>query len=98
MSILIVALISLVQGDLKCALLCGLVILSSIVATHGVVLDEEEEKVLLKLIKEFTTNPMHCRYDFVVQPGLADAKLLPKVFIWCPMQHYGTMVCCTSAQ
>ena len=80
--------------DLKLVLLFGLLILSSIVATHGIVLGEEEEKLLLKIIEEFNTNPTHSRYDFVVQPGLADAKLLPKVFIWCPMQHFGVVVYC----
>ena len=90
--ILIVALCSLVQVDLKRALLFGLLILTSIVATRGIVLGKEEEELLLKLIEEFSTTQK--RYDFIVQSDLADAKLLPKVFIWCPMQHYGTVVYC----
>ena len=51
-----------------------------------------------KLIVEFKTDPQSRRYDNVISPsrfgdGYQDF-LLPKVFIWCPMHHYGLDILC----
>ena len=51
-----------------------------------------------KLIMEFKTDPQSRRYDNVISPshfgdGYQDF-LLPKVFIWCPMHHYGLDIPC----
>ena len=51
-----------------------------------------------KLIVEFKTDPRSRRYDNVISPprfgdGYQDF-LLPKVFIWCPMHHYGLDILC----
>lgn len=47
-----------------------------------------------KLIVEFKTDPQSRRYDiFRFGDGYQDF-LLPKVFIWCPMYHYGLDILC----
>lgn len=51
-----------------------------------------------KLIAEFKTDPRSRGYDNVIIPprfgdGVNDF-LLPKVSIWCPMQHYGLDILC----
>ena len=51
-----------------------------------------------KLIVEFKNDPRSRRYDNVISPprfgdGYQDF-LLPKVFIWCPMHHYGLDILC----
>ena len=51
-----------------------------------------------ELIVEFKTDPQSRRYDNVISPsrfgdGYQDF-LLPKVFIWCPMHHYGLDILC----
>ena len=51
-----------------------------------------------KLIAEFKIDPRNRVYDnVIVPPRLGDGVqnfLLPKVFIWCPMQHYGLNILC----
>ena len=49
-------------------------------------LGEKEQKILNNLLNEFNLQPTGPRYNSVVQLGIT--SVLPKVFIWCPKQHF----------
>jgi len=58
----------------------------------GIPLGEKEQKVLNYLLNEFNLQPAHPRYNSVIQLGIT--SVLPKVFIWCPKQHFQVDIVC----
>ena len=71
-----------------------LVLCSSFSVGRGVLFSEEEQKLLDKLVEEYSTCADHYRYDSVINTGLENSRSLPKVFIWCPLQHNGVRIQC----
>jgi len=61
---------------------------------RGVWFPSKEQEVLDMLLEEFSSNSDHYRYDSVVNTGLVNSRCLPKIFIWCPIQHNGIKVLC----
>lgn len=66
--------------------------------TYAITHNAKVDAYVKKLIKEFKTDPRSSRYDsFIISPRHGNEVqdfLLPKVFIWCPMQHYGLRILC----
>ena len=60
----------------------------------GIWLSEEEQKLLDRLLVEYTSHADHYRYDSVINTGLENSRRLPKIFIWCPLQHSRVKVPC----
>jgi len=54
---------------------------------RGVWFSEEEQKLLDKILEEYSTCADHYRFDSVINTGLENSRRLPKIFIWCPLQH-----------
>ena len=71
-----------------------LVLCSSFSVGRGVLFSEEGQKLLDKLLEEYSTCADHYRYDSVINTGLENSRSLPKVFIWCPLQHNGVRIQC----
>ena len=64
--------------------------------TCAVQLGEGVNDYIKQLIEEFDQNPLDARYDHVIKPPwrCSGGVLLPKVFLWCPMQHFSVDVKC----
>ena len=61
---------------------------------QGILLGKEEEILLRQLIQEFINSPKDGRFDRVIEIPYASAKLIPKVFLWCPMRHNDITIFC----
>lgn len=70
------------------------IVFSLVVEGNSIQLGEEEEKILKELIAEFEANPTEGRFDNVICLPNAQARLLPKIFIWCPIRHFKANVLC----
>ncbi|XP_032218510.1 uncharacterized protein LOC5518042, partial [Nematostella vectensis] len=70
------------------------VLLIVITRANFVVLGDAENEIIEKGLDEFEKNPRHPRYYFCIQPSFEDAILVPKMFIWCPMHHFGAVILC----
>ena len=66
--------------------------------SYSITHNAQVDAYVKKLIAEFKIDPRNKVYDnVIVPPRLGDGVqnfLLPKVFIWCPMQHYGLNILC----
>ena len=66
--------------------------------SYSITHNAQVDAYVKKLIAEFKIDPRNRVYDnAIVPPRLGDGVqnfLLPKVFIWCPMQHYGLNILC----
>ena len=71
-----------------------LVLCSTFSVGRGVWFSEEEQKLLDKLLEEYSTCADHYRYDSVINTGLENSRRLPKIFIWCPLQHKCVKIYC----
>ena len=75
-----------------CVLL--LVLCSLFSCGRGVWFSKEEQKLLDKVLEEYTACSDNYRYDSVINTGLENSRRLPKIFIWCPLQHNGVQIQC----
>ena len=59
--------------------------------SYSITHNAQVDAYVKKLVEEFIIDPQNNVYDnVIVPPRLGDGVqnfLLPKVFIWCPMQH-----------
>ncbi|KAJ7386035.1 hypothetical protein OS493_012368 [Desmophyllum pertusum] len=62
--------------------------------TNSIRLGEKEEKLLRNVLQEFESAPDDTRFDRIIEMSYSDAKLLPKIFIWCPIRHNGLALRC----
>ena len=64
----------------------------------SITLGTHVDEYLKQLTKEFLANPRNIRYDHpIIPPRIGETIedfLLPKVFLWCPIQHYGLNILC----
>lgn len=61
---------------------------------HCILLGKEEEDLLRRVLKEFETAPEDGRFDRTIEIPHKDAKLIPKIMIWCPIRHNGLTINC----
>ena len=61
---------------------------------RGIWFSEEEQKLVDKLLEEYSSHSGYYHYDSVISTGLENSRLIPKVFIWCPMHHNSIKVVC----
>ena len=59
-----------------------------------VLLGKSEGEYLRNVVKEFESSPKNGRFDRIVEASYAQSSVIPKVFIWCPVRHYGITVLC----
>ena len=71
-----------------------LVLFSFFSLGRGIWFSEEEQKLVDKLLEEYSSHSGYYHYDSVISTGLENSRLIPKVFIWCPIQHNGIKVVC----
>lgn len=57
-------------------------------------LGNEEELLLRQVLHEFETVPEDGRFDRTIEIQYKDAKLIPKILIWCPIRHNGLTINC----
>lgn len=57
-------------------------------------LGNEEELLLRRVLQEFETAPEDGRFDRTIEIHYKDAKLFPKILIWCPIRHNGLTIKC----
>ena len=57
-------------------------------------LGNEEELLLKRVLREFDTAQEDGRFDRTIEIQYKDAKLIPKILIWCPIRHYGLTINC----
>lgn len=64
----------------------------------AVQLDKRAAIYVKKLVDEFKENPVSRRFDNIILPPRTGESvedfLLPKIFMWCPIDHYGVEVMC----
>ena len=64
----------------------------------AVTFDVNIDEYVKRLIVDFLSEPESSRYDNVIIPPRLGKKdhefFLPKVFIWCPMQHFRLEIPC----
>ena len=84
----------------------ALVIACAIVS--AIMLDSDLEDYVKKIISEFDQDSRSCRFDNVIDPPVFPMErseqsrthwrkkdfFLPRLFIWCPVAHYGSILCC----
>lgn len=67
-------------------------------SSEAITLDAHVDEYLKGLIKEFQVDASSSRYDHaIIPPRIGETIqdfLLPRVFIWCPMQHYNLKILC----
>lgn len=63
-----------------------------IILVSGIRLDKKQQECLSEAILEFESNPTNQMYDSTLHYN--EKHFLPKIFIWCPLQHYGIQVMC----
>ena len=61
---------------------------------YCICLRNEEELLLKRVLREFDTAQEDGRFDRTIEIQYKDAKLIPKIFIWCPIRHYGLTINC----
>ena len=71
-----------------------LVLCSSFSIGRGVWFSAEVQKLLDEILEEYSTCADHYRYDSVINAGLENSRRLPKIFIWCPLQHNRVRIQC----
>ena len=59
-----------------------------------VLLGKEAGQYLRDVLREFECTPQNGRFDQIVEGPHAMSKLIPKLFIWCPIRHYGLTILC----
>ena len=59
-----------------------------------ILLGKKEGEYLREVLKEFECVPDNGRYDRIITAPYRQAALIPKIFIWCPLRHYGITVLC----
>lgn len=47
-----------------------------------------------KLLEEYSTCVDHYQFNSVINTGLENSRCLPKIFIWCPLQHNTVRIQC----
>ena len=57
-------------------------------------LGNEEELLLKRVLREFDTAQEDGWFDRTIEIQYKDAKLIPKILIWCPIRHYGLTINC----
>lgn len=62
--------------------------------TKSVRLGKQEEELLKATLREFENAPENGRFQRVIEIPHADAKLIPKIFIWCPIRHNKLTIRC----
>ena len=62
--------------------------------SDSVRLGKQEEQVVKATLREFDKAPRNGRFSRLFELPHEDAKLVPKIFIWCPMRHYGLTIPC----
>lgn len=64
----------------------------------AVQLDKRAAIYFKKLVDEFNENRVSRRFDNIILPlrtgESVEDFLLPKIFMWCPIDHYGVKVMC----
>ena len=71
-----------------------LLIAYQFIPSHEIYLGLSEQRVLDTVIKEFEENPIDKKFDNIIHLAGADAAILPKIYIWCPMQHFKLQIRC----
>ena len=61
---------------------------------YSIRLGNEEELLLRRVLQEFETAPEDGRFDRTIEIQCKDAKLIPKILIWCPVRHNGLTINC----
>lgn len=65
---------------------------------NAVQLDKRAASYVKKLVDEFKENPVSGRFDNIILPPRngesVEDFLLPKIFIWCPIDHYRVVIMC----
>ena len=61
---------------------------------YCVQLGNKEELLLKQVSQEFDTAQEDGWFDRTIEIQYKDAKLIPKIFIWCPIRHYGLTMNC----
>lgn len=88
---------------MRCAFLSWILflvcLLFSAQGIHIIQVDGRFTEYLSQLVKEFKENPVNPRFDRVILPPRVTRDKLenfmcPKVFIWCPVTHYGLDIKC----
>ena len=64
------------------------------ICMESIRLGKEEEKLLKFVVAEFERSPENGRFDRVIEMPHSSAKLIPKIFLWCPIRHFALTVCC----
>ena len=64
------------------------------IRVQSIRLGKEEEKVLKFVVAEFERSPENERFDRVIEMPYSSAKLIPKIYLWCPIRHFALTVCC----
>ena len=62
--------------------------------TRSIHLGKHEENLLKATLQEFENSPENGRFERVIEIPHADAKLIPKLFIWCPIRHHDLTIRC----
>lgn len=67
-------------------------------STDSIQFDSRVAEYVSDLVKQFTKNPTASRFDHVICPPRIGGSLVeffyPKIFIWCPIEHYRLEVNC----
>jgi hypothetical protein len=62
--------------------------------SNSVFIDKDAHNALQRVIVEFKYDPENPRFDHVILTSISDCMILPKIFIWCPIQHYKLKLLC----
>lgn len=55
---------------------------------------KRRRRLLKKVLQEFENDPNHGRYDRIIEVPHSHARLIPKIYIWCPIRHNNIVLKC----
>ena len=62
--------------------------------SQSIRLGKQEGKLLKDTLQEFEDAPENGRFERVIEMSHANANLIPKIFIWCPIRHNQLTILC----
>ncbi|XP_032240268.2 uncharacterized protein LOC5514795 isoform X2 [Nematostella vectensis] len=75
-------------------ILVVIIITFSVPHSQSINLSDEALKLVQEIISDFNNNPTDGKFDSVIVLPSGKSAILPKVFIWCPVQHFNLPLVC----